>query len=148
MLDYELAVADYCYSRNRAELYRALLALGISRIDCHWHASHPGQRLMRAGVRLQSAMATVAVPGPRPFPRTLERRWAPDGSSTDSPNVADSSKTGHNRANQLGRNCHREVSGSRHRNADELARPAEIEPEQGGRGNPQGVWLNPENRML
>jgi hypothetical protein len=45
MLDYELAVADYCYDRDRAALYRALLALGISRRDCRWHAAHPGQSL-------------------------------------------------------------------------------------------------------
>jgi hypothetical protein len=45
-LDYELAVADYCYSQNRAALYRALIAIGICRSDCLWHAAHPGQRRM------------------------------------------------------------------------------------------------------
>jgi hypothetical protein len=47
-LDYELAVADYCYDRDLAALYRALLALGISGGDCRWHAAHPGQRLVCA----------------------------------------------------------------------------------------------------
>jgi hypothetical protein len=46
MLDYELAVADYCYGRDLAALYRALFALGISRGDCLWHAAHPGQSLV------------------------------------------------------------------------------------------------------
>jgi hypothetical protein len=45
MLDYELAVADYCYDRDRAALYRALLVLGISPRDCRWHAAHPGQSM-------------------------------------------------------------------------------------------------------
>jgi hypothetical protein len=48
MLDYELAVANYCYDRDLAALYRALLALGISRDDCRWHAAHPGQSLVCA----------------------------------------------------------------------------------------------------
>jgi hypothetical protein len=48
MLDYELAVADYYYDRNRAALYRALLALGISPRDCRWHAAHPGESLICA----------------------------------------------------------------------------------------------------
>jgi len=48
MLDYELAVADYCYDRDLAALYRALLALGISRGECRWHAAHPGQSRMCA----------------------------------------------------------------------------------------------------
>jgi hypothetical protein len=45
MLDYELAVADFCYNRDLAALYRTLLALGISGGDCRWHAGHPGQSL-------------------------------------------------------------------------------------------------------
>jgi len=48
MLDYQLAVADYCYGRDRAALYRALLALGVSRSDCIWHAAHPGQKRLQA----------------------------------------------------------------------------------------------------
>ena len=48
MLDYELAVADYCYGRDLASLYRALSALGISRSECRWHAAHPGQSRMCA----------------------------------------------------------------------------------------------------
>jgi hypothetical protein len=44
LLKYELAVADFCYTCDRAVLYRTLISIGIGRRDCRWHAAHPGQR--------------------------------------------------------------------------------------------------------
>jgi hypothetical protein len=66
MLDYELAVADYCYGRDRSTLYRALFALGISPGDCHWHAAHPGQSRVGAYTDCAAPPATAASRERRP----------------------------------------------------------------------------------
>jgi hypothetical protein len=67
-LIYELAVANYCYTGDRATLYRALVAIGIGRSACRWHAAHPGQCQM-----VQVQPAHLGGPGGERATRNLAR---------------------------------------------------------------------------
>lgn len=46
---YEAAIESYARYRNRAGLYRSLLAIGMPADQIRWHAAQPGQRLVAIG---------------------------------------------------------------------------------------------------